>query len=96
MLHDNILILDVIILQPRGIIQVNEKDLCYEKLDYLPISFNREHFLLCLLIFNLDKVKLVLVVEKCSPSITYLDSLYCVLALDLVNFLASRNQHLVS
>lgn len=96
MLHDHIFILDVIIFQPRGVIQIYEEDLCYEKLYDLSISFDREHFLLSLLVFDLDEVQFVLVIEKCSPSIAYLDPLYRVLALDLIHFLASRNQHLVS
>lgn len=96
MLHDHILVLDVIIFQPRGVIQINKKNLCYEELDDLPISFDREHFLLSLLVLDLNEVQFVLVIEKCSPSITYLDPLYRVLALDFIHFLASRNQHLVS
>ena len=96
MLHYHVLIFDVVILQPRGVIQINEEDLCNEELDDLSVSFNREHFLLRLLILDLNQVELVLVVQESSPSVANLDPLYRVLALDLVHFLPSGNQHLVS
>lgn len=96
MLHDHVFILNVIVFQPRGVIQIYEENLCDEELDDLPISLDREHFLLSLLVFYLNEVQLVLVIEKCSPSITNLDPLYSVLTLDFIHFLASRNQHLVS
>jgi hypothetical protein len=95
-LHDDVLILDVVVFQPGGIIQIDHEHLCQEKLDYLPVAFHREDLFFSLLVLNFNQVQFILIIQQGCPPVSHLDLLDVVLALDLVDFLSTGDQHLIS
>ena len=86
MLHDYRLILDVIVLQSIGIIEVDEEHFGHEILDHLTITLNREHSFLAFAL-NLNKMDFIFVVQNGCPSVTHFHPFNVVLALDLVDLL---------
>ena len=95
MLHNNTFVLNVIVLQSVGIVEVYQKHLGHEELHNLPIPLNRKNPLLWFPL-NFNQVNFVLVIENSSPSIPNFHLLDVVLALDLVHLLPSWQQHLIS
>lgn len=95
-LHDHVLILNVVVFQPGGVIQVDQEHLRQEKLDNLTVTLHREDFFFSLLVLNLNQVQFILIIQQGSPPVSYLHFLDVVLALDLIDFLSTRNQHLIS
>jgi hypothetical protein len=89
MFHDDVLIFDVIVLQSRSIVQIDEEDLGDEELDDLAISLHWEHLLFGLLVLDLYQVQLVLIVKEGNPPVAHFYPFDVVFALNFVDLLAS-------